>query len=71
MATRKYGAWQSIIVLGCDHGGLMPFFQRLEDAINRTVNALPDAQDVRDYLEAMRRESGIWFDSYQARKSQK
>jgi hypothetical protein len=49
-----------MIVLSCDHGGLMPSFQRLEDEIRRALDRLDDPRQVREYMEFMRAVSERW-----------
>jgi hypothetical protein len=71
MATRKYGRYQSIIVLGCDHAGLRPKFQSLEDEINRAVNAMEEPRRVQEYLEHMRAESAFWTQQFLSDRSGK
>jgi hypothetical protein len=64
MSPNKYGRYKSIIVLGCDHAGLQPHFQRLEDELNRTVNTIDDPRVVKFYLSEMLRSSIEWRNVY-------
>jgi len=71
MATPADNRWKAILGMSSDHAGINQELGRLRAELYRVLARIDDARDVRDYLEAMRRESGIWFDSLQARKSDK
>lgn len=71
MKPKYRNDFQVIIVLGCDHAGLRPEFQTLEDEMVRTVAVLHDAREVMHWLREMRAASKLWLAVHQARDLEK
>lgn len=71
MATQWHRNWTAQIVIASEHAGLAPLFKALEVEMYRVLARVDDPSDVRGYLKAMVKESGVWFDSYEARSSRR
>ena len=71
MKRRFDNEWKAIIVLGCDHAGLRPEFQLLEDEFVRAVNACHTPRDMMHYLREIRVASKLWREVHNAREREK
>lgn len=60
MSTTQKPKIGPMIVLQCDHAGLQPMFQRLEDEMRRVIGQLEDAREVKLYLTELRQASILW-----------
>ncbi len=50
-----------MVVLSCDHAGLRPEFQRLEDEMREALGRIDGAREVREYLKYMLSSSRFWM----------
>jgi len=71
MARRFQNEWKAMIVLGCDHAGLRPEFQMLEDELVHAVGECHTARDMMHYLREIRAASKLWREVHHARELQK
>ena len=71
MATSGKYNWKVMIVLSCDHAGLQPRFQALEDDMRQVISMLPEVRMVADYIAQMRKVSHEWLVGYQTEPPEK
>jgi hypothetical protein len=62
MTTTQKPRIPSMVVLSCDHAGLQPHFQRLEDEIRRTIATIDDPKVVVAYLHCLWTASQEWIE---------
>ena len=60
-----------MIVLGCDHAGLRPEFQMLENELVRAVGEFMRSHDVMRYLREIQNASKLWVSVHHAREREK
>lgn len=71
MSTRGKPKIDMMIVLGTDHAGLKPSFQRLEDEMRRAIARFEDTRLIESYLRVMTNASKSWFLRYEAIESER
>lgn len=64
MSKLSGNRWQAMIVLGTDHAGLKPGFQRLEDQLRHALEGLEDPRMVREHLSFLIARSQEWMARY-------
>lgn len=60
-----------MIVLGSDHAGLKPAFQRLENELVRTFNRIDDPLAVVQYLKYLQAQSMWWLQVHESKLGKK
>ncbi len=60
-----------MIVLQCDHAGLQPLYQKLEDEMRRVIASMDEPRQMRDYVDMLMWRSREWFTTHRDSESRK
>jgi hypothetical protein len=69
MGTSDEYRYTAHVVIASDHAGLSPVFKAFERQIYRVLARVEDPDDVRLYLEALRRASQHFVDILEAKRA--
>lgn len=61
MATEVQRNWTAHLVIACEHAGLRPYFQGLQDEMYHALARIDDPRKVVDYLRWLRGASAAWL----------